>query len=227
MNGNDITTCYRLVSELLLHPRERDAARVGLLLEQASGAPAPLLEAFRGFLGDPQGSSNAEYIQTLELTPPCPLYLGSYLFEEPTSCRGVGVSGRNLYMIELRNIYRHFGFEMVAGELPDFLPIVVDFLWISDDASHRDSIGLRRYFIEHFVNPALDPLRSKLEEYESVYVLVIEALMVTIHHDLLRMAEIPAWVPPKAAAPDGQSNLCEHGCSAGKPELSGSEGLPS
>ena len=227
MNGSDITTCYRLIAELLLHPRERDADRIRLLLEQAIGAPPPLLEALRSFLGDPQGGSNAEYIQTLELSPPCPLYLGSYLFDEPTSCRGVGVSGRNLYMIELRSIYRHCGFEMVAGELPDFLPVVADFLWISNDASHRDSIGLRRYFIEHFVNPALDPLRSKLEEYESVYVLVIEALMVTLHHDLLGMADSPAWVPPKTAASDERSNLCEHGCSAGKPELTGLGGLPS
>lgn len=196
MDERTLETCYRLIAELLLYPEDRHPERVEALWGRIGRAPAPVREALQRFLAEPAGRSLYEYIQTVELSPPCPLYLGSYLFDEPTSCRGAGLSGRNRYMLELKNIYRHFGFELVGGELPDFLPIMVDFLWISLGRRERGYIGLRRHFLEHYLAPALEPLHARLSEYESVYALLIEALGWAAEVDLERMADIPAWVPP-------------------------------
>lgn len=200
MNTAVLAAGYRLIAELLLHPDDRDGAKIASLvlelgLDDAVGDP------IGEFLADATCGSREEYVQTLELSPPCPLYLGAYLFDEPTSCRGAGTSGRNAYMLELSGLYRHFGFELTGGELPDYLPAVVDFLWISLEHRDRDVIGLRRRFLQHYVLPGLGPLREALDKYDSPYTLLVSALARTVEQDLELMDDAPAWRPP--ADPSG------------------------
>ena len=195
MNTAVLVAGYRLIAELLLHPDDRDGAKIAsLALElDPDGAAGDLIGEF---LADATCGSRDEYVQTLELSPPCPLYLGAYLFDEPTSCRGAGTSGRNAYMLELSGLYRHFGFELTGGELPDYLPAVVDFLWISLEHPDRDVIGLRRRLLQHYVLPGLGPLREALEKYHSPYALLVSALVKTVEQDLEQMDDAPAWRPP-------------------------------
>lgn len=192
-----LPSCYRLVAELLLHPEDRDASRVDGLLERLEDAPPEVAGPIGEFLAHPAAHAPDEYVQTLELAPPCPLYLGGYLFDEPTTCRGAGTSGRNAYMLELTGIYRHFGFELSARELPDYLPVMADFLWISLEHRARDRLGLRRRFVEQYVRPALAPLREKLDEYQSPYARLVTALQSAVDADLHAMGEEPAWRPPE------------------------------
>jgi nitrate reductase delta subunit len=135
-------------------------------------------------------------VATLELAPLAPLYLGSYLFEEPNSCRGAGMSGRNGYMLELANIYRHFGVELAGGELADFAPVVVEFLGISLERGHEDRIGLRRYLVETLLISGVESLLSALRKCESPYAHLVEALGVTLGADIAGMAGGPIWRPP-------------------------------
>ncbi len=193
MNRAALVTCYRLIAELLLHPEDRNTATIGSLALELDGAAG---DSIGEFLADAACGSRDEYVQTLELAPPCPLYLGAYLFDEPTSCRGAGTSGRNAYMLELSGLYRHFGFELTGGELPDYLPAVVDFLWISLDHQDRDTIGLRRRLLQHYVRPGLDPMREALDKYNSPYALLVSALAKTVEQDLQQMGDGPAWRPP-------------------------------
>ena len=197
MNNAELSAGYRLIAQLLLHPDDRDGVTVaspGLDLDPAVG------DSIEEFLADAACGSRDEYVQTLELAPPCPLYLGAYLFDEPTSCRGAGTSGRNAYMLELSGLYRHFGFELTGGELPDYLPAVVDFLWISLEHRDRDTIGLRRRLLQHYVLPSLGPMREALEKYHSPYMLLVKALEETVEQDLQQMDDAPAWKPPADAS---------------------------
>lgn len=196
MSPDSLAAGYRLVAELLLYPEARDPARVSTLWPALAGAPAAVCAPLEGFLAAPGAVSCDEYVQVLELSPPCPLYAGAYLFEEPTTCRGAGTSGRNRYMLELRNLYRHFGLEVGGGELPDFLPLMVDFLWLSLARPERDGIGLRRRLVEVYVAPALEPLRARLERYESPYAALVAALTALVDADRERMADGPLWEPP-------------------------------
>ncbi|MCW5695123.1 MAG: hypothetical protein KIS96_00160 [Bauldia sp.] len=193
--AGQLAALYRTVSELLLNPSERDAGRVARRLAGLDG-PAAMVEPVRAFMAAPRSTDLDEYVAVLELTPPCPLYLGAYIHQEPQSCRGAGVSGRNGYMLELAGTYRHFGVEIGGGELADFLPAIVEFLAYSLEHSDRDGIGLRRRFVEKQVRPGLGPMREALAKYDSPYALLIAALEAAVAEDIAVHAEIPMWAEP-------------------------------
>lgn len=195
MTAGMVISAYQLAGELLLHPDDRDTRLVSELRAILAEAPIEIVGPLGRFLEDPLALSRDEYVQTLELAPPCPLYLGAHLFDEPTTCRNVGSSPRNAYMVELVGIYRHFGFELSARELPDYVPVVADFLALSFGHDERDRIGLRRRLLERLVRPALQPLRAALEKLQSPYALVVSALAATIEIDLARLSDRPAWSP--------------------------------
>lgn len=201
MTNGMVRNAYRLVSELLLHPDDRDGRLVAECAGRLNGAPLGIVDPVRGFMADPLTASRDEYVRTLDLSPPCPLYLGAHLFDEPTTCRNVGSSPRNAYMVELAAIYRHFGLELGARELPDYLPVVVDFLAASVDLDDRDRIGLRRRLLERLVRPALAPMREGLQKLESPYALLLAALETVLDIDLVRLSDRPAWAPPDRAEP--------------------------
>jgi len=196
--GWNLGAAYRLIAELLLNPGFRDEKRVARDLGCLSGSA--LLEPIQAFLASPRSADVDEYTLTLELAPPCPLYLGAYMYDEPSSCRGAGASGRNGYMIEVAAIYEHFGFSVGGRELPDFVPLVIDFLAVSLEHPERDGIGLRRRLVDKFVRPGLPPLRKALQKYESIYDRLLEALEMAVDEDLERMADDPILLTPEVKA---------------------------
>ena len=195
MMNDDLVASYQLIAELLLSPGERNPELVTTLRRSLESA-LPEVDAWIGkFLGAPGSESPDEYLQTLELSPPCPLYMGAYLFDEPSTCNGVGSSARNSYMIELSGLYRHFGFEVSEHELPDFVPAMIEFLSISLEHQAADTIGLRRRYVQLYVQPGLQPLHEALAKYDSPYVLLIAALESAVEEDVRRMGDAPAWMP--------------------------------
>ncbi len=196
MDKIQLTAAYRLISELFLYPEDRDPARIEAEMAALAAAPEAQREPLDDFLAAPLAGSAEEYVATLELAPAVPLYLGSYLYDEPQSCRGAGMSGRNAYMLELANIYRHFGVELAGGELADFVPVVVEFLGVSLGRGDQDQIGLRRYFVETMLTTGLASLLSALHRHESPYAHLVDALGVALAEDIAQMAGGPKWQPP-------------------------------
>jgi nitrate reductase delta subunit len=201
MSTDPIRHGYRLVAELLLHPDDRREAAITASLAAIEAFPADVRDSIERFVADPLSASRDEYVRTIELSPPCPLYLGAHLFDEPTTCRNVGSSPRNAYMVELSAIYRHFGLAADARELPDYVPLVADFLAASVELDHRDGIGLRRRLLERLVRPALQPLREGLEKLDSPYAFLIAALERVLEIDLARLGDRPAWSPADRTEP--------------------------
>ena len=196
MDKIQLSAAYRLISELFVYPDDRDPARIEAAMAALAAAPEALREPLDNFLAAPLSGSAEEYVATLELAPAVPLYLGSHLYDEPQSCRGAGVSGRNAYMLELANIYRHFGVELAGGELADFLPVMVEFLGVSLERGDQDQIGLRRYFVETKLTTGLASLLSALRRHESPYAHLVDALGVALAEDIAQMAGGPKWRPP-------------------------------
>ncbi|MHA1570084.1 MAG: nitrate reductase molybdenum cofactor assembly chaperone [Alphaproteobacteria bacterium] len=196
MDITQLTSAYRLIAELFLYPEERDAGRIEANMALLEEAPAELRASFEAFLATPASESVDEYISTLELAPLVPLYIGSHLHDEPTSCRGAGMSGRNGYMLELSNIYRHFGVEFAGGEMTDFVPVVVEFLGISLERRDQDQIGLRRYFVETLLIDGVDKLLKALQKCDSPYTHLVEALQTALDEDISLMSDGPIWRPP-------------------------------
>ena len=193
-----LATCYRLIGELLLYPPDRDQALISQSLDASSGISSDILATIEQFLARAESGSLDEYLDTIEITAACPLYLGSYLFEEPKSCREMGMSGRNSYMIELVNAYAHFGLELNGRELADFIPVILEFLAMSLERNDLDRIGLRRRIVEAQILPGLDPVIARFEEHDSAYALLIRALATALHEDARTMEDEPLWVPPQS-----------------------------
>lgn len=187
---------YRLISELFVYPGARDQQRIEAELKTSGLEQTSVGKHIEQFLADPGSLSDEEYVATIELSPPCPLYVGSYIFDEPSTCLGVGLSSRNAYMVEVTNVYRHFGVELETREMVDFLPIMVDFLAISLEMDTGDPKGLRRWFLESCLAPGLKPLGLVLQKYESPYTHLIDALRTTLDEDVFLMGNLRAWAPP-------------------------------
>jgi nitrate reductase delta subunit len=196
MERTQLTAAYRLISELFLYPEDRDPANIEAGMAALTATPEALRKALSEFIAAPLAGSAEEYVATLELAPAVPLYLGSHLYDEPQSCRGAGMSGRNAYMLELANIYRHFGVELAGAELADFVPVMVEFLGLSLERGDQDRIGLRRYFVESMMTTGLASLLAALRKHESPYAHLVDALQVALAEDIAQMADGPKWRPP-------------------------------
>jgi len=191
VDGNQVMKdVYALIGELWCSPPEADAERVEIKkdaervlegLETVDEESAKLLSIFL----KEDTISDEDYIDLFELQPKCPLYLGSHTYDEPKTCATAAVSDRNGYMIELIGIYRHFGQSISGGELPDYLPLMMDFLSLT--AESRDD-PIRGKLINEYILPFLPPIRTRLEELETPYLHLLGALEKVIDLDLKTQA---------------------------------------
>ena len=177
---------YSIIGDLFCSPPEKDAEReqikkdaerVAEGLKVIDRESSMLLSSFLKEETIPE----EDYIDLFELQPKCSLYLGSHTYDEPETCANAAISDRNGYMIELIGIYKHFGQVIDGKELPDYLPLVMDFLSLTVE-SKDDPI--RGKLITEYVAPFLPPIRSRLEELETPYLHLLEALEKLINVDL-------------------------------------------
>jgi nitrate reductase molybdenum cofactor assembly chaperone len=173
---------YSAMAHLWCSPQDADrqeviqgAGELAREWQRLDGGGAALLSQF---LESPV--SEDEYVELFELAPLCSLYLGSHSYDEPKSCAGAAVSDRNGYMIDLLGIYRHLGCTPTAGELPDYLPLMVEFLSLS--AGREDPI--REKLIQEYILPYLPLMRSRLEELKTPYLNLLDALERVMRLDL-------------------------------------------
>lgn len=76
---------------------------------------------------------------------------------------------RGTAMATLAELYRFHGFEISARELPDYLPMLCEFLSFLEDGVARSVLA--------DAAPILDALAKRLTERESRYAVVLEALV--------------------------------------------------
>ncbi|MBI5310148.1 MAG: hypothetical protein HZB14_03820 [Actinobacteria bacterium] len=185
-DADALTAVYRMISEWFLYPEEIDpltltdeAVRDVLVDAEAIGTETVV--HLREFRAGYDSVAVEDYLALLELNPRCPLYLGSYQFDEPTTCAAAGVSDRNQYMIEIGNIFKHFGLE-IGAEMPDFLPAVVEFLALTAGA-RGDDAALRLRFIERMIWPGVRLFAQKLATEDTPYSHLAEALSDCLRHE--------------------------------------------
>ncbi len=131
----------------------------------------------RSFVQDVKSVTPGEYIETLELAPKCPLYLGYWAFIN----EGADSPQRRKFMADLLDIYRRFGLSLGGKELPDFLPAVTEFLWIS---LGKDQGNARVRVITEYAKPWLPDMIACLENVGSPYAKLLRALDILIDWDL-------------------------------------------
>ncbi|WP_134774499.1 nitrate reductase molybdenum cofactor assembly chaperone [Ornithinimicrobium flavum] len=163
---------WQLCSLLLDYPDEALPARLPVLREVVEGLPASAADPLRRFLDHVAstveqhglGALQVAYVDTFDVTRKCALHL-TYFLHGDTRNRGVA-------LVRFKQVYRQHGVELSAPdgegeELPDFLPVVLEFgATTAPDAAwkllndHRVGIELLRRALEKRSSPWLDVLAA-------------------------------------------------------------------
>jgi nitrate reductase molybdenum cofactor assembly chaperone NarJ/NarW len=154
---------YKLASVLLQYPTAELVAGVDELDAAAAGVPTrESRAAFARFLGwfrrTPASAVAEHYVATFDLRRRCALYL-TYYRNGDTRMRGMS-------MLEFKTAYRTAGFEPSDSELPDYLPLVLEFA----DLSPRGEALLRRRRAD------VELLQRALERAGTPYVDLVRAV---------------------------------------------------
>jgi nitrate reductase delta subunit len=123
---------YKLLSALLEYPDQELIDHLPELheyLAQSLDADVAEREALSSFLAHLQNISltalQADYVQTFDLTPEHSLHLTHHLFGDDKN--------RGPALIDLGELYKDYGVEVVTNELPDYLPLILEFTAYLDD----------------------------------------------------------------------------------------------
>jgi nitrate reductase delta subunit len=156
---------YRLLSVLLRYPDERLAAGRDEIAAAVEALPrSPEKEPLGRFAGYLAAHSQLElaqaYVETFDLRRRTSLYL-TYYQHGDTRKRGMA-------LLRLKRLYAAAGLELTGGELPDYLPLVLEFAALAPDGA-GDAL-LR----EH--RPALELIRRGLRDAGSPYADVLDGV---------------------------------------------------
>jgi nitrate reductase delta subunit len=134
---------YKLASVLLQYPTVALFDGLGLLAETASAGPRASRRPFGIFLEwlsrTPPDTVARHYVETFDLRRRCALYLTYYRYGDTRK--------RGMAMLAFKAAYRAEGLELSDSELPDYLPLVLDFAALSPRGekllrSHRADLEL-------------------------------------------------------------------------------------
>jgi nitrate reductase delta subunit len=185
----DAATTYKLCSLFLQYPGpELIAARQELAGEVLTLRRSPATSALARFCEwwarEDRLALEQHYVETFDLDRRCGLYLTFYTDGDKRQRGGA--------LLRLKRLYRAAGLPLADGELPDFLPAMLEFA--AHAPSGEGAIVLR----EH--RPAIELLRTSLRDRDTPYALVLEAICVTLGKstgvDRTRAAELAADGPP-------------------------------
>jgi nitrate reductase delta subunit len=160
---------FKLCSLLLCYPEEDlVAARAELAAAAAEATPPAAAEALVRFCAwwvvqEPL-SLQQHYVETFDLHKRCGLYLTFY-GEGDRRARGSA-------LLRLKRLYRAAGLPLESAELPDYLPVMLEFAASAGD--RKGEIVLR----EH--RAALELVRHSLHERGTPYSLVLEAVCAAV-----------------------------------------------
>jgi len=153
-------TIYKLLSVLLEYPSEElleHLAEIRLVLDSAmdiSDAERAAVMKFIAYLeGEDLTALQAEYVQTFDMTPEHSLHLTHHLFGDDKN--------RGPALIDLAELYKDYGVEVAANELPDYLPLILEFTAYLEDSEAR-------MFLADGVK-VLSVLAANLEKAKSPY----------------------------------------------------------
>jgi len=153
---------YKLASVVLQYPTAALFDGLCALEAGAAGLPRQAAVPLGRFLGwlraTPPSEVAQHYVETLDLRRRCALYLTYYRYGDTRK--------RGLAMLAFKSAYRAAGLEPAAEELPDYLPLVLDFA-----ALHQAGQKLLR---AHRAD--LELLLRALQQAESPYASVIETV---------------------------------------------------
>lgn len=161
---------HMAASVLLEYPGSDTVAKYDAVEAELGALPGPLADRLATFLGHARHVGEErlaqQYVETFDLKRKCSLYLSYYLTGDTRK--------RGMALVTFLEAYRACGYELAARELPDYLPVVLEFSALGDPevagvllASHRQG---------------LEVLRQALADIHSPWAGVVEAVTLTLPH---------------------------------------------
>ncbi len=157
---------YKLASVLLQYPTQALFDGLDELEAAAAGYPKRVREPFARFLGWLRATDPTEvaqhYVSTFDLRRRCALYLTYYRYGDTRK--------RGMAMLTFKAAYRAAGYEPTDDELPDYLPLVLDFAALTPRGEallhgHRADVELVRRALHQAGTPyahVLDAVAARL-----------------------------------------------------------------
>jgi len=187
--GRDTAARFKLLSLLLSYPdddivagRDQIAAAAGSL--QAGRARDSIRHFLEHFLRTPALQLRQDYVETFDLQKRSGLYL-TFFTHGDTRKRGQE-------LLRLKRLYRAAGFVLEGGELPDYLPLVLEFAAL--DPEHGE-------WLLHEYRTGLELLHMHLREKGSPYADLLVAVRAGLPSlgmaDLARVRELALAGPPR------------------------------
>jgi nitrate reductase delta subunit len=191
---------WRITGLLLDYPGEKTLAMLPSLAAEAAALPAPAGPALRRVCAHLAAGNPTElaktYVETFDLRRRHCLHLTYFAYGDTRK--------RGMALLRLKHAYKEAGGELreppageeadetCARELPDHLPLLLEF------AATVDPVTGRRLLMEY--RPVLELLRRALHEAGSEYGDLLDALGATLPElapaELRRVAELAAQGPP-------------------------------
>lgn len=159
---------FKLASVLLQYPTSALFSGLDELDRAAAGtSPKATREAFAGFLGwlraTAPGDVAEHYVATFDLRRRCALYLTYYRYGDTRK--------RGMSLLAFKNSYRSAGYVPADEELPDYLPMVLDFAALTP----------RGTALLHAHRADLELLRRALHQAETPYAGLLDAVCTQLH----------------------------------------------
>src|SRR5215469_641484 len=177
---------YKLASVLLQYPTMAMLDGIATLEAETARLPRPAADPLGRFLawlrGTPPSAVAQHYVATFDLRRRCALYLTYYRYGDTRK--------RGMAMLAFKAAYRGAGFEPTTDELPDYLPLVLDFA-----ALHPAGGRLLRAH-RHDLELLLRALRHAESPYANVIEAVCALLPAMRKPDLAVVAKAWADGPP-------------------------------
>lgn len=179
---------WRMTALLLDYPTAETGDLVGQLHAAAAELPEPARMPLTDFLHrfgetDPMRRAS-NYVETFDMQRRSSLHLTYYAYGDTRK--------RGMALLRFKHAYRQAGIEIADAELPDYLPMVLEF------AATVDQVQGERLLAEHV--PVLELLRLSLQDNESYYAGLLAAILTTLppvnSADRRRIAQLAAEGPP-------------------------------
>jgi nitrate reductase molybdenum cofactor assembly chaperone NarJ/NarW len=188
LSEHDQRLLWRIAALLLDYPGAQTLAMTDQLRAAAMELPAsvgaPALDFLRDFCDADSMQLAMRYVETFDMRRHASLHLTYYAYGDTRK--------RGMALLRFKHAYRQAGMAIDDSELPDYLPLVLEFAATID---HRQG---ERLLAEHV--PVLELLRLSLLDSESAYANVLTAILATLPPistaDRRRIAELAAQGPP-------------------------------
>ncbi|OBB11360.1 nitrate reductase molybdenum cofactor assembly chaperone [Mycolicibacterium setense] len=179
---------WRITALLLDYPTAETADLVDQLdavtAELPDSVRLPLTEFLRQFGETDPMQRASNYVETFDMQRRSSLHLTYYAYGDTRK--------RGMALLRFKHAYRQASIDIGDSELPDYLPMVLEF------AATVDQVQGERLLAEHV--PVLELLRLSLQDNDSYYTGLLAAVLATLppvnSADRRRIAQLAAEGPP-------------------------------